>query len=207
MSDSVTPTLGSLLDAGPARSRVAETEWVQLVRAIASEDQAALATLYERTHRLVFTLILRIVANRASAEELTLDVFHDIWQRAAGYDEQGGTVVGWIMNQARSRALDRIRFDGRKKRVNPHPAFSSVSEAPAGGEELIWQKQRGRHLRQAMTRLTHDERAAIELAFFADCTYVEVASRLDEPPGTIKTRIRSGMAKLRLALDKSEAFP
>jgi DNA-directed RNA polymerase specialized sigma24 family protein len=69
-------------------------------------------------HRIVFTLIVRITNNRETAEELTLDVFHDVWRRAANYDPATGSVVGWIMNQARSRAIDRLRFEHRKKRFN-----------------------------------------------------------------------------------------
>ena len=68
----------------------------------------------------MFTLIVRITNNRETAEELTLDVFHDVWRRASTYDSAGGSVVGWIMNQARSRAIDRLRFEQRKKRVNHH---------------------------------------------------------------------------------------
>lgn len=109
-------TLGDVLYADKSRPRPSEQEWVALVRSAAEGDQPALHALYERSHRLVFTLIMRITANRETAEEVTLDVFHDVWRRAAGYDPANGTVLGWIMNQARSRALDRLRFDKRKKR-------------------------------------------------------------------------------------------
>ena len=78
--------------------------------------------LYERAHRAVFTFVMRITANRETAEEVTLDVFHDVWRRASRYQEADGTVLGWIMNQARSRAIDRLRFEQRKKRVQPEDA-------------------------------------------------------------------------------------
>src|SRR6185295_7957764 len=81
-------------------------------------DQHALSALYERAHRLVFTLMVRITNDYATAEELTVELFHDVWRRASRYDPAGGSVVGWIMNQARSRAIDRLRFEQRKKRVN-----------------------------------------------------------------------------------------
>src|SRR5438046_8777482 len=83
---------------------------------MATGEQLALHTLYEMAHRMVFTLIMRITANRETAEELTIDVFHDIWRRASRYDAANGTVLGWIMNQARSRAIDRLRFESRQKR-------------------------------------------------------------------------------------------
>src|SRR5881296_2636453 len=114
-------TLGDLLYANKAKTLVPEKEWVGLVRSIAGGDQLALHALYEQTHRLVFTLIVRITGKRETAEEVTLDVFHDVWRRASAYDPASGSVVGWIMNQARSRAIDRLRFERRKKRVNTYP--------------------------------------------------------------------------------------
>jgi RNA polymerase sigma factor (sigma-70 family) len=97
---------------------VSEGEWVEIVRSIASREPHALHALYQRAHRIVFTLIMRITNDGETAEEVTMDVFHDVWRRAATYDAAGGTVVGWIMNQARSRAIDRLRFEQRKKRVS-----------------------------------------------------------------------------------------
>src|SRR5215831_13630765 len=96
--ESAPKTLGDLLYANKAKVRVPEKEWVVLVQAIAEGDQLALHTLYERTHRIVFTLIVRITNNRETAEELTLDVFHDVWRRASSYDPANGSVIGWIMN-------------------------------------------------------------------------------------------------------------
>src|SRR5262245_23064654 len=114
--------LGDVLYTETPGVLVPETDWVELVRAIAAGDQLALHTLFERTHRLVFTLAVRITHSRDTADEVTLDVFHEVWRRAATYDPAGGSVVGWIMNQARSRAIDRVRFEQRKKRVAPHPS-------------------------------------------------------------------------------------
>src|SRR5204862_3801899 len=99
---------------GKSKAPVSEQEWATLVQSIAAGDQLALHALYEMAHRIVFTLIMRITANRESAEELTIDVFHDVWLRASRYDPANGTVLGWIMNQARSRALDRLRLESRK---------------------------------------------------------------------------------------------
>src|SRR6185295_565107 len=108
-------TLGDVLYAA-SKAPVPEQDWTALVQSIAGGDQLALHALYEMAHRLVFTLIMRITANRETAEELTIDVFHDVWRRASDYDPANGTVLGWIMNQARSRAIDRVRFESRKKR-------------------------------------------------------------------------------------------
>ena len=108
-------TLGDVLYA-KSKAPVPEQDWAALVQSIAAGDQIALHALYERAHRIVFTLIMRMTANRETAEELTIDVFYDIWRRASRYDAANGTVLGWIMNQARSRAIDRLRFENRKKR-------------------------------------------------------------------------------------------
>src|SRR5256885_1676148 len=128
------PTLGDLLYADRSNT-IPEDDWVRLVDLVAAGDQQALRALYERTHRIVFTLVMRICGDREMAEELTLDVFHDVWRRSDQYNPQGGSVVGWIMIQARSRAIDRLRFEHRKKRVDPYPSASSASSAsPASSD-------------------------------------------------------------------------
>jgi RNA polymerase sigma-70 factor (ECF subfamily) len=199
-----TVTLGELLYADKAKTRSLEKEWRELVRSIAGGDQVALHALYARAHRVVFTLIMRITNNRETAEELTLDVFHDVWRRAPTYDAKGGTVLGWIMNQARSRAIDRMRYEQRQKRVDPHPDGSSDETTEIHCDEVLELREQGARLRNALGVLTSDERLAIETAFFAELTYVEVALRLNEPLGTIKTRIRTGLVKLRGALTAAE---
>jgi RNA polymerase sigma-70 factor, ECF subfamily len=205
--DAVTPgqskcdmrTLGDLLYADRAKTPVSEKDWLALVQCMAAGDQLALHALYQRMHRIVFTLIVRIVGNRETAEEVTLDVFHEVWRRAATYDAAGGSVVGWIMNQARSRAIDRLRFEQRKKRVNDG-MHDPLPVPPCDPREAADGQERGRFLRAALEVLTPEERRVIETAFFAELTYDEVAKRLNQPLGTVKTRIRSGLAKLRHAL-------
>jgi RNA polymerase sigma-70 factor, ECF subfamily len=193
-------TLGEVLYSGKPKNLALEEDWVALVRAVAGGDQLALHALYERANRPVFTLILRITSNRESAEEATLDVFHDVWRRAAGYAPANGTVLGWIMNQARSRALDRLRFEQRKKRVDSGEVDAPPAAEAARPEQALEFQQQSRALRAALTAVTPGEREAIEAAYFSELTYAEVAARLGKPLGTIKTRIRSGLHKLRQAL-------
>jgi RNA polymerase sigma-70 factor, ECF subfamily len=193
-------TLGEVLYAGRPNRPVPESDWVRLVQSIAAGDQLALHALFERAHRVVFTLTVRITGNRETAEELTLDVFHDVWRRASGYDARNGTVLGWIMNQARSRAIDRLRFEQRKKRVQPDAAEPLPAVETADCHSVLEFKQRAQALRAALTLLTADERQAIEAAFFSELTHAEVAARLKLPLGTVKTRIRSGLHKLREVL-------
>jgi RNA polymerase sigma-70 factor, ECF subfamily len=200
-------TLGDVLYAHQPKTLVSEKDWVGLVLSIAAGDQLALHALYERTHRVVFTLTMRITGNRETAEEVTLDVFHDVWRRASRYDAADGTVLGWIMNQARSRAIDRLRFEQRKKRVEPQESDPPLAIEATDSYDVLEFKQQSRALRGALTVLTPDERQAIEAAFFSELTYAEVAARLNQPLGTVKTRIRSGLHKLRQALAEGTKKP
>ena len=197
-------TLGDVLYA-KSKAPVPEQDWAMLVQAIAAGDQLALHALYERAHRIVFTLIMRITANRETAEELTIDVFHDVWRRASGYDAANGTVLGWIMNQARSRAIDRLRFESRQKRSRG--GDESLAEVAADPRDVLELREQGASLRAALATLTPDERQAIEMTFFAGLTHAEAAARLDQPLGTIKTRIRSGLHKLRQRLAAEAGEP
>ena len=173
-------TLGDVL-YGRRKRLVSEHQWAALVRAVAAGDQLALHALYERAHRLVFTLGMRITGSRERAEELTLEVFHDIWRRASRYDPARGTVLAWIMDLARSKAVARGRLQSKV--------------------ELRGQNQA---LKVALTALTPGERQALEAAFYGDLTYADVAARLNQPVGTIKTQIRSGLHSLRHALSAQE---
>src|SRR3989337_1370278 len=140
VADQSPATLGDVLYA-KSKALGPEQDWAALVQAIAAGDQLALHALYERAHRVVFTLIMRITANRETAEELTLDVFHDIWRRARDYRPENGTVLGWIMTQARSRALDRLRFDQRKKRVDPYANDPSAGTEAGDSQDALELKQ------------------------------------------------------------------
>lgn len=198
-------TLGDVLYAG-ARAPAPEQDWARLVESIAAGDQLALHALHARVHRIVFTLAYRITSNRETAEELTLDVFHDVWRNASRYDPGNGTVIGWIMNQARSRAIDRLRFESRRKRT-PAGDAPSDPEPAADPHDLLVAQQQARSLRSALARLTLHERQAIEAAFFGGLTHAEAAERLNQPLGTIKTRIRSGLHKLRDTLAEEAETP
>ncbi|HET6264456.1 MAG TPA: sigma-70 family RNA polymerase sigma factor [Usitatibacter sp.] len=192
-------TLGGILYARRDRPVPSEGEWAGLVERIAAGDQVALHLLYQRAHRPVFTLAVRITGGRESAEEVTLDVFHDVWRRARDYDPANGTVLGWIMNQARSRSLDHVRFERRKKRVQRQDDAGEPAMA-ADPRDMLEFRQEAEALRAAVASLAPAERQAVEQAFFSDLTHAEVAERLDQPLGTVKTRIRSALQKLRQAL-------
>lgn len=172
-------TLGDLLYADTTKVRVPEEDWVGLVRSIAAGDQQALDLLFERTHRIVFTLMMRLIGNREAAEELTLDVFYDVWRQAACFDAAGGPVLAWLLNQARLRALERLELEHRRE--------SEVSEA----------QQRAGRLRNAVTALSIDERQLIEAAYFSKVTYHELAGHQKQPPEAVRRHIHVAMEKLR----------
>ena len=199
-----TRTLGDILYADKSKIRVSEDEWLKLLRAIAGGDQQTLYSLYEQTYRIVFTLIVRITANQETAEEVTLDVFYDVWRKASTYDPANGSVVGWIMNQARSRAIDRLRFDQRKKRVNTYPDSLQPTTDIVDPQQAFLFEEQNRLLRNALAVLSPEERNAIETAFFSEYTYEDTARKLNQPVGTVKTRIRSGLGKLRKALGSED---
>ncbi|HET6156993.1 MAG TPA: sigma-70 family RNA polymerase sigma factor [Dongiaceae bacterium] len=198
-------TLGDVLYA-KSKPPALEQDWATLVQSIAAGDQLALHALYEMAHRPVFTLTLRLTANRETAEELTVDVFHDVWRRASGYDPANGTVLGWIMNLARSRAIDRLRFESRKKRSHGGDV-QPPADVAADPRDVLELREQDESLRAALAALTPDERQAIEVTFFAGLTHAEAAARLNLPLGTIKTRIRSGLHKLRHALTAEAGKP
>ena len=193
-----------MLYAEGSNGFVSEKDWVRLIESMAKGDQRALQVLYDLTHRIVFTLSVRITNNRETAEEVTLDVFHDVWRRASTYDPAGGSVLGWIMNQAQSRAIDRVRFDRRKKRVNEHADSELQPTAARGPEETCELNEQADLVRNALTALKPVEREAIAAAFFSELTYSQVAARLQQPLGTVKTRVRSALGKLRQALARTQ---
>jgi RNA polymerase sigma-70 factor, ECF subfamily len=199
-----TATLGDVLYRDSSHPHPSERDWVSLVQSVAARNQQALEALYDRAHRPVFTLIIRITGSRETAEEVTLDVFHDVWRRASQYDPANGTALGWIMNQARSRAIDRVRFDERQKRSAARPVDLAVMSRAPQAHDVIDGQERGRALRTALAQLAAAERQVIEEAFFGEQSHSEVAQALNAPLGTVKTRIRSGLLKLRQALATGE---
>lgn len=185
--------------AGPPPGREpTETRWAGYLAAAARGDQAALAALYDETSPLVFGVVHRILMNQADSEEVTLDVYTQIWRSAADYTSQRGTATSWILMLARSRALDRFR--SRQRRAGQETVLDELAPLKATGEQpddLAAMGQQRRLMRSALETLNPEQRQAIELSFFSGLSHSELAERLGEPLGTVKTRIRLGMTKLR----------
>jgi RNA polymerase sigma-70 factor (ECF subfamily) len=166
---------------------------------MARGDHQALAELYDRHARPIFSLALRILQERAEAEDVVQEVFAQAWTQAARYDTARGAVAAWLLNMTRSRAIDRLR----SKRARPEDAAETgiaLDEMPGGGvaqdAQLLSAEQVCR-LRNALQALPALQRIALELAYYEGLTHAEIADRLEQPLGTVKTRIRQAMIKLR----------
>ena len=189
--------------AGPGREH---HEDVARVAGAARGNGAALAALYDRHARAVYSLALRVVADEADAEEVVQEVFAQAWRQASRYDPARGTVVAWLLNMARTRAIDRLR--ARRARpdragVESEHAWSALPATSADPLDALDTARDAARVRQALQRLPLIQRVAIELAYFEGLTQTEIAARLEEPLGTVKTRIRVALLKLRDALSGS----
>jgi RNA polymerase sigma-70 factor (ECF subfamily) len=157
-----------------------------------------LAFLYDASSRLVYGLALRILGDAGAAEEVTLDVYLQVWRQADRFDATRGRVSTWLMTMARSRAIDKLRAKPRE--LSESETLEAVAEAPSeipGPEQSAGLAQQQAQVRKALDTLSEEQRHVIELAFFSGLSQSEIALKLNEPLGTIKTRIRSGMLKLR----------
>jgi RNA polymerase sigma-70 factor (ECF subfamily) len=174
-----------------------DAAWQELLADCAQGDQAALASLYDQSSALVYSIALRMLADSGDAEEVTLDVYHQVWRAAHSYDSSRGSVTSWLVTLARNRAIDRLRSRAvRARSEEPIGKHADVPTFAAGPDEARLAGQRQRML-AAMAALSLEQREAIELAFFSGLTHAELADRLSQPLGTVKTRIRLGMMKLR----------
>jgi RNA polymerase sigma-70 factor (ECF subfamily) len=188
--------LGSPQDSVEVSHR--NQDLVALIGRVAAGEQSALTAIYDATNRLVFGLILRIVVDRATAEEVLLDVYTQVWRQAASYDVSRGVPLAWVMTIARSRAIDRVRA-GRsdQQRKEPLEAIGEVSDAGVSPEEASVYSERQRLVRSALATLVPEQREVIELAYYSGLSHSEIALKLGQPLGTVKTRTRLGMMKLR----------
>jgi RNA polymerase sigma-70 factor (ECF subfamily) len=182
-----------------------DLEWAQLIALTAQGDQSALTTLYDRTSPQVFGLVLKILNNREAAEEVTLDVYTQVWRQAHTYDQARGAPGAWLMTMARTRAIDRFRAaaaeHGRIEPLDAAQLFASDEDTP---DQEVEGQERRRYVRQALSVLTEEQRQAISLAYFYGLSQSEIAEKLQLPLGTVKTRIRLGMLRLREALGPYE---
>lgn len=194
--------LWAVIDGPGAPERWAENRAAdqQALERMARGDQTALAELYDRHARPVYSLALRILQDAADAEDAVQEVFAQAWRQASQYDATRGAVGAWLLTVARSRAIDRLRA----KRVRPDvsgaaPPRDVLDPAALQDAKLVSAEQVAR-VRAALAELPVLQRVALELAYYEGLTHAEIAARLEQPLGTVKTRIRLAMLKLRDAL-------
>lgn len=170
-----------------------------LVTLVARRDERALGALYDRYSRLAFSLAVRIVGDRALAEEVTADSFVSVWRASDSYSEERGRFVAWLMSVVRHRAIDELR------RLNVRPEGSAVelNEAllttaqPDGLDDIVDVQRRREVVRSVLAGLPTPQRQALELAYFGGLTQQEIAQKTGTPLGTVKTRMRLGLLKMR----------
>lgn len=174
-----------------------------VVQRMARGDGDALAELYDRHGRIVFAMAVRILSDRGEAEDLTQDVFTLAWQNAARYDASRGVVAAWLLVTTRTRAIDRLR----SRKVRPRAAgqddirrMDAIPDAAPSVEWIVAGEQAAGRVRSALGALPADQRDPLCLAYFEGLSHSEIAERTGTPLGTIKTRIRSGLARLREAM-------
>lgn len=178
-----------------------DQDWMALIKQVADGNQSAMTTLYDTTSRMVFGLVMRILGDRSTAEEVLLDVYTQVWRQAQMYDSKRGAPLAWLMTIARSRAIDRLRSGKHdqmaRESLDNAGALTSTSASP---EEMTVNSERQRIVRSALDALTPEQREVIELAYYFGLSHSEIAMKLGQPLGTVKTRTRLGMMKLRETL-------
>ncbi|QKD81760.1 sigma-70 family RNA polymerase sigma factor [Thermoleptolyngbya sichuanensis A183] len=180
------------------------SEEAHLLARIAQQDQSALSLLYDRYARVLYSLAFRILGSVEEAEEIVLDVFSQVWKLAGRYDPQRGRVDAWLFMLTRSRSLDRLRSLQRVSKAveSSTEAAKTVPQAQISDptEDVLINERRDRLL-AAMQRLPVEQREVLELAYYEGLTHVEIATKTGKSLGTVKTRIRLGLNKLRQVLD------
>jgi RNA polymerase sigma-70 factor (ECF subfamily) len=172
---------------------------VELLHAVARGDEAALARLYDGYRVILFGLLMRILNRREEAEDILQDVFIQVWRRAKDFDEKRGRPFTWLVTLARSRAIDRLRLLGSRQRLAASAERDQSDEASDALSDTIKMAQK-EIVRRALAKLPEEQRDALMLAYFEGLTQSEIATKLGAPLGTVKTRMRSAMIKLRALL-------
>jgi len=177
---------------------VSKSHLYEVMQQMKSGDHAALARCYDVIGPVVFSLAVRMLRDRPAAEDVTQDIFVQVWRQAANYDITRGTPEAWVMMIARTRILDRLR--SRAAGIVLKPVGENLPDAPDAEdwpEDIAITHESAANVRKALSELPPDQKHAIELAFFDGLTHVQISEKLGVPLGTIKTRIRLGLFKIR----------
>jgi len=178
--------------------RAREAALAALVARAAEGDQMALAALYDETSALVYGFALRILRDQHAAEDVTIDVYAQVYRQVSSYDANRGTPSAWLLTLTRSRAIDRLRQEvQRREREESLEATTRMPSLSAGPEECSATTELRRLVQRALALLTPEQWQVIELAYYAGLSQNEIAAKLGQPLGTVKTRIRTGLMLLR----------
>ena len=175
----------------------------KLIEQIGRGDETALAEFYDLTRRRTYGLALRILKDAGAAEEVTLDVYLQVWRSAEKFDTARGQALTWLLMQTRTRAIDRLRKLGTRRTETTLDDASSLASPQARPDESLELTERSSSLLRAMAALVPEQREALGAAFFRGLSHSAIAKHLGLPLGTVKTRIRTGLAKLRHSLENS----
>jgi RNA polymerase sigma-70 factor (ECF subfamily) len=178
------------------QAQTSQTSDNDLLHAVARGDETALASIYDRYHTILFGLILRILHDRQEAEDVLQEVFLQVWRRARDFDEARGRAFTWLVTIARSRALDRLRTSGARAKLADQVALSAGNDMGDAAEDAM-KSEEATIVRRALAELPEEQQRPLFLAYFEGLTQTEIAARLGDPLGTVKTRIRSGLMGLR----------
>ncbi len=198
-------TMDLTSEADPCSSAARKTtadspELLRLMRRSALGDEAAFSQLYRQTAARVYGLVYQVVRDPAQSEEVTQEVFVDIWRTASRFDATRGSALSWLMTIARRRAVDRVRTAESSRRRDSSYHHLNRPQLHDHTAEAVEASLEAERVRAAMDALTLLQRQALELAYFAGHTYTEVAAMLDLPASTVKARIRDGLIRLRETL-------
>jgi RNA polymerase sigma-70 factor, ECF subfamily len=175
-----------------------------LLIAVAAGDQAAFAALYDRMMPRVLGLIVQLLRDRSQSEEVAQDVMLEVWQHAPRFDADRGTAVGWILQRAHSRAVDRVRSAAASTARDRRIGLVDAASVTDSVEHIVEVHIETMKVRAALEDLSVPQRKAIELCHLGGYTNAEAAEILNVPIGTVKTRIRDGLARLRAALQADD---
>jgi len=185
---------------GMSESRLDEKDDRELIQRMASKDADALDAFYTRYNRLSFSLIFRILGNRADAEDVLSDVFWQVWQQSSRYDSSRGKPVAWLLTISRTRAIDRLRTTSRQQmETQVEEAQLAPPSSAAEPDPFVRADVRGA-VQEALQSLPEQQRIPLEMAYFQGMSHTEIAAALSQPLGTVKDRIRTGMLNLKKRL-------
>lgn len=174
----------------------ATSDDVTTINRIANGDEAGLATLYDRWAQTVYSMVFQLLREADAAEDVVEETFWQVWHRAASYDSSRGTVRTWLLTIGRSRALDRLR-SRKRNREDAAENLSLIRDPGSDPAQLAEGAERRQLVYSALAELPDEQRRALELAYFRGLSQSEIAEMLGEPLGTVKTRMRLGMQKMR----------